>query len=452
MNNKYPNLQDQVRGNEQQFNQDDEYENIDYVEDDENDNVQDNNNQQYGQNIRNSKYNQDVQELPAIDINTLNNYFKPDPILEGLVVDIIDYSSKTDWGIVEHVLYQIKSYKRGRESDFIIVQRRYSDFEWLVKEFDQKYIGIIIPPLPEKNVLSKINFQKVDLIKRPEFLQERLICLKAFLKKVLDHPKLSKTKEFKSFIRDSDNDFSKFKEKSFTQRQSANEPIGSGMIKKFYNSVSTGLTTAVDYISGTRQKKERQKTKEDEKFENYERYYQNQKEKISETTRCLHHIFEFKKKQAENMTQFSAILDQLKSQKGVSELKDTTYKASEQQAKNSNDLISSIEGPLKEQIKHFDSCLGILSHRKELLLKIFDNQVKIEQLLRQAGKQDEIDNLRDEVENDERRLATLQYLFQEDNDYFKNMIQQQIKEILQSFSGKSIEHSQHMARIWQNSN
>lgn len=68
-----------------------------------------------------------------------------------------------------------------------------------------RYVGIILPPLPEKNPLSKINLQKVDLIGRNEFFEDRLIDLKAFLKKVLEHPKLSKSKEFKSFIKDNDN-------------------------------------------------------------------------------------------------------------------------------------------------------------------------------------------------------------------------------------------------------
>jgi hypothetical protein len=41
-----------------------------------------------------------------------------------------------------------------------IVIRRYSDFEWLHDRLAEKYKGIFIPPLPEKNVVGKMaNFK-----------------------------------------------------------------------------------------------------------------------------------------------------------------------------------------------------------------------------------------------------------------------------------------------------
>lgn len=45
------------------------------------------------------------------------------------------------------------------------------------------------------------------------------------------------------------------------------------MIKLFYNSFSLGLSSAVEYISGTRQKREREPTREDDIFDKYEKYY-----------------------------------------------------------------------------------------------------------------------------------------------------------------------------------
>jgi len=37
-----------------------------------------------------------------------------------------------------------------------IVIRRYSDFEWLHDRLAERYKGIFIPPLPEKNAVGKI--------------------------------------------------------------------------------------------------------------------------------------------------------------------------------------------------------------------------------------------------------------------------------------------------------
>lgn len=37
-----------------------------------------------------------------------------------------------------------------------IVIRRYSDFEWLHDRLAERYKGVFIPPLPEKNAVGKI--------------------------------------------------------------------------------------------------------------------------------------------------------------------------------------------------------------------------------------------------------------------------------------------------------
>lgn len=94
--------------------------------------------------------------------------------------------------------------KREGNKEIQHVSRRYSDFEWLYKEFDNKYIGIIVPPLPEKNALLKLNLHNIEIAIRTQLFEDRLLSLKEFLMKVISHPKLRFTSELKAFLSDSE--------------------------------------------------------------------------------------------------------------------------------------------------------------------------------------------------------------------------------------------------------
>ena len=48
------------------------------------------------------------------------------------------------------------------------VRRRYSDFEWLMKTLKQRYVGILVPPLPEKKVAG--NFSNQSFIEVREWI------------------------------------------------------------------------------------------------------------------------------------------------------------------------------------------------------------------------------------------------------------------------------------------
>lgn len=43
------------------------------------------------------------------------------------------------------------------------IYARFSDFEWLYQELINKYGGYIIPALPEKHLLTKINFESYEV-------------------------------------------------------------------------------------------------------------------------------------------------------------------------------------------------------------------------------------------------------------------------------------------------
>ena len=71
------------------------------------------------------------------------------------------------------------------------VRRRYSDFEVVRAFLQARYIGILIPSLPEKRVMGNTN---------DEFLQDRARGLQAFLQRVLANPYLMADAVVKVFL------------------------------------------------------------------------------------------------------------------------------------------------------------------------------------------------------------------------------------------------------------
>ena len=102
--------------------------------------------------------------------------------------------------------------KEGRDSYMIYPiilnsnitsHHRYKDFEWLRRELNQKYPACSTPALPDKEGVSSYWTSQNSL-----FYKFRRHGLEQFLKKLLNHPKLSKSVEFQSFIQEDEIKFS----------------------------------------------------------------------------------------------------------------------------------------------------------------------------------------------------------------------------------------------------
>lgn len=68
----------------------------------------------------------------------------------------------------------MEGYRTGRHD----VIRRFRDFTWLKNCLRKENVGIIVPPMPPKNVVEKYKMT-------PEFIEERRRGLEVFLKKVV---------------------------------------------------------------------------------------------------------------------------------------------------------------------------------------------------------------------------------------------------------------------------
>ncbi|CAD8145504.1 unnamed protein product [Paramecium pentaurelia] len=113
----------------------------------------------------------------------------------------------------ETVFYEIESYID--ENDKALVIRQYSDFEWLFEELVENFPGIIIPSIPQKNMLAKFNITGYTNSIR----SQRQKGLEEFLRKCLSHVQLKDCEIIEKFMTLQDQDFKKLVQNYQTQKQ-----------------------------------------------------------------------------------------------------------------------------------------------------------------------------------------------------------------------------------------
>lgn len=90
---------------------------------------------------------------------------------------------------------------------FSSVLRRYSDFLWLYENLHKERPGAIIPPLPDKQAVSRFS---------PEFVEDRRMALEKFLRRVVCHPELGDASCLLTFLRAEDLEFQHVKKTNQT--------------------------------------------------------------------------------------------------------------------------------------------------------------------------------------------------------------------------------------------
>ena len=87
-------------------------------------------------------------------------------------------------GSMENSIFQNTAYSA--------VLRRYSDFHWLYERLHRERAGAIIPPIPEKQAVSRFT---------PAFIEQRRHDLEVFLRRVAVHPELRDAACLDTFLR-----------------------------------------------------------------------------------------------------------------------------------------------------------------------------------------------------------------------------------------------------------
>eukprot|EP01120_Amphizonella_sp_Union-15-10_P015753 TRINITY_DN8158_c0_g1_i1.p1 TRINITY_DN8158_c0_g1~~TRINITY_DN8158_c0_g1_i1.p1 ORF type:complete len:449 (+),score=116.58 TRINITY_DN8158_c0_g1_i1:110-1348(+) len=114
--------------------------------------------------------------------------------VEGTIIVSITNTEKHGEGMNAFVTYSINTKCIDDPilgTKDINANRRYSDFVWLHDTLKTQYKGVIIPPLPEKNLINRFS---------PDVIDYRKSELERFLKRVLTHPKLVSSPHVLAFL------------------------------------------------------------------------------------------------------------------------------------------------------------------------------------------------------------------------------------------------------------
>jgi hypothetical protein len=105
-------------------------------------------------------------------------------------MDPITIKEKKNLGAYK--MYEIIIHPQGVGK--VSVYRRYSEFEWLYNQLKILFYGHLVPNIPGKNVLAKID-REGDL-----FIESRRRQLEKFLKKCVENPALQNSIELYEFL------------------------------------------------------------------------------------------------------------------------------------------------------------------------------------------------------------------------------------------------------------
>lgn len=117
------------------------------------------------------------------------------------------------------------------------VNRRYSDFSWLFDHLHKERPGAIVPPLPEKQQVSRFS---------ESFIEERRFHLEIFLRRVVCNPELKDTECLLVFLGGGDSEFKKAKKDGSFGTNKTNNVADAVVGQALSNEYDDGVETRDD--------------------------------------------------------------------------------------------------------------------------------------------------------------------------------------------------------------
>lgn len=111
-------------------------------------------------------------------------------------IQVINPEKRDEGGMNTYIVYKIVTiWGDGTKTE---IERRYSQFAWLHESLGQKIKGVIIPPIPSKNLPNLLG-----RFRSPDFVEKRRRGLEFFLVECSKHELLNKADEFHIFLKES---------------------------------------------------------------------------------------------------------------------------------------------------------------------------------------------------------------------------------------------------------
>ncbi|VFQ87004.1 unnamed protein product [Cuscuta campestris] len=231
-----------------------------------------------------------------------------------------------------------------------IVIRRYSDFVWLRDRLFEKYKGIFIPPLPEKNTVEKFRFSA-------EFIEMRRQALDVFINRIASHCELRQSEDLRIFLQ---------AEEQTMERARSQE---TGIFKKKPADLIQMFKDVQSRVSDIVLGKEKPVEESNPEYEKLKHYIFELEEHLAEAQKHAYSLVKRHRELGESLSSFGKAIKVLGSSednalgKAFSELGAKSELISIKLQKEAHHLLMNFEEPLKDYVRVVQSIKATMAER-----------------------------------------------------------------------------------------
>ncbi|CAO2172167.1 unnamed protein product [Urochloa humidicola] len=275
------------------------------------------------------------------------------PFLSISVTDPV----KMGTGVQAYISYRVitKTNLPEFEGPEKIVIRRYSDFEWLHDRLAERYKGIFIPPLPEKNAVEKFRFSK-------EFIELRRQALDLFVNRIASHPELKQSEVLRVFLQADE------------EKMDRARSYETGIFKKPADFLQMFKSKVSDVVLG-KEKPVEESTPEYEKLKNYIFELENH---LAEAQKQAYRLVKRHRELGQSLAEFGKAIKLLGACEGdmmekvFSEVGSKSEMLSIKLQREADNLLFNFEEPLKDYVRAVQSIKATMMDRANAFRQHFD--------------------------------------------------------------------------------
>ncbi|KAL9186821.1 hypothetical protein ACHAXT_010541 [Thalassiosira profunda] len=346
------------------------------------------------------------------------------------------------------------------------VLRRYSDFLWLYERLHKEKAGSIVPPLPEKQAVSRFS---------PEFVEDRRRALEKFLRRVVLHPELWCAECLATFLRADDVAFQHAKSASKAEAAAGGseavdgsvvgmggagafnlKPKNTAGIKKWFSEAKT--TFSGDLVTSP----------DDDLFDEIERYVEALAIQMKRVSNQSSGLVRKSKEIANGMFEFGLAFHQLGQSEGeelgakLQLVGGTADALSSTAARQAEAEVRRLEEPLRDYIKVIYAVKLALGRRHDkrvsytaLLHEIQTREHNLHRLRMTPGSEAKaystemsLERYRAAANAASEEYAEVSQRVLREVDRFKREKAEQMKLVVLEFIALEIEANRNMERVW----
>ncbi len=325
------------------------------------------------------------------------------------------------------------------------VIRRYSDFHWLFNQLSVEYPGAIVPPIPEKQAVSRFN---------AEFVEGRRRQLEKFLVRVSVHPELAAAECLRVFLSADDVAFSQAKNAKDAS-DAATSGKGGGVMK-WFNETKTAIS------------KDLVKSDDDDKFEEINLYITTLESQMKNVVQHTSSLVKKGKETANGLFEFGlafTLLGQSETDAlggALTQMGHTADTLSVLSAEQAEKESSSFEDPMVDYIRLIASVKSALSKRHDkrvtystCISDLNSKQTALAKVQGVPGKEDKVLAAEAAVKNCEETLRASETEFKmcservlREVERFKAEKAADMRKTVMDYINLQIEYNKRMEQVW----